>query len=141
MTLATTDRCHWFKFEHSYLSIRSNLNMIYRWFAPEDAFVEDVLICVLTCVFSNCLHHWMHSHTGCICLAFLHCVFSNVSANRLPEQMHSRIGCIYLAFLHCGFSCHTLQCTVWGILVLRLLYRQGIIINPTANKNSIWFGF
>ena len=28
----------------------------------------------------------MHSHIGCICLAFLHCVFSNVSSNGMPAM-------------------------------------------------------
>ena len=46
----------------------------------------------------------MHSHIGCICLAFLHCAFSDVSSNGLPQRMHSHIGCICLAFLHCAFS-------------------------------------
>ena len=46
----------------------------------------------------------MHSHTGCICLAFLHRAFSNVSSNGLPEKRQSHIGCICLAFLHCVFS-------------------------------------
>ena len=46
----------------------------------------------------------MHSHTGCICLSFLHCVFSNVSSNCLLEWMQSHIGCIYMIFLQCVFS-------------------------------------
>ena len=41
----------------------------------------------------------MHSHTGCICLSFLHRVFSNVSSNRLRDMMHTHIGCICLIFL------------------------------------------
>ena len=40
----------------------------------------------------------MHSHTGCICLTFLHCVISSVFSNCLPERMHSHTGCICLAF-------------------------------------------
>ena len=36
----------------------------------------------------------MHTHTGCICLTFLHCVFSNEFLNWLPEKMHSHTGCI-----------------------------------------------
>ena len=47
---------------------------------------------------------WMHSHTGCIYLAFRRCVSSNDSLICLPQRMHSRIGCICLAFLHCVFS-------------------------------------
>ena len=46
-----------------------------------------------------------HSHTGCICLTFLHCGFSGVSSNGLPERMHSHIGCICLTYLHCVISC------------------------------------
>jgi len=45
-------------------------------------------------VYSTCLPERMYSHTGCICLAFLHCAFLNVSSNCLPERMHSHIGCI-----------------------------------------------
>ena len=59
---------------------------------------------VFSNVSSNCLHERMHTHTGCICLTFLHCAFSNVSSNGLYEQMHSHIGCIYSSFLHCVFS-------------------------------------
>ena len=43
------------------------------------------------------------SHTGCICLIFLHCGCSNVFSNHLPEWMHSHTECIYLTFLHCVF--------------------------------------
>ena len=46
----------------------------------------------------------MRSHTGCICLTFLHCAFSSVPSNRLSERMHSCIGCICLTFLQCAFS-------------------------------------
>ena len=46
----------------------------------------------------------MQSHTGYICLIFLHCVFSNAPSNCLPEKMHSLIGCICLIFRHCVFS-------------------------------------
>ena len=52
----------------------------------------------------------MQSHTGCICLTFLHCEFSNDPSNRLHNRMHSCIGCICLTFLYCvvlnssGFS-------------------------------------
>ena len=47
---------------------------------------------------------YLHSHTGFICLTFLHCVFSNASSNVLPERRHKPISCIYLTFLHCVFS-------------------------------------
>ena len=56
-------------------------------------------LCVLKCLLER-----MQSHTGCICLFFLHCVFSNVSSNCLPEMMHNYTGCICLTFLHCAFS-------------------------------------
>ena len=59
---------------------------------------------VFACVSSDGLLEMMHSHTGCICLAFHHYVFSNVSSNDLPERMQSHIGCICLTFLHCVFS-------------------------------------
>ena len=36
--------------------------------------------CVFSCVSSNCLLERMESHTGCICLTFLHGGFSNVSS-------------------------------------------------------------
>ena len=60
---------------------------------------------VFACVSSDGLLEMMHSHTGCICLAFHHYVFSNVSSNGLHERMHSHIGCICLTFLQCVFSC------------------------------------
>ena len=41
----------------------------------------------------------MHSHTGCICLIFLHYAFSNVSSNGLHEKMHNHTSCICLIFL------------------------------------------
>ena len=44
------------------------------------------------------LYERMQSHTGCICLTFLHCAFSNVSSNCLPEKRQSHIGCIRLTF-------------------------------------------
>ena len=46
----------------------------------------------------------MHSHTGCICLAFLQCVFSNVSWKCLPKKRQSHMGCICWTFPHCAFS-------------------------------------
>ena len=55
-------------------------------------------------VSSHGLHHMRHSHIGCICSTFPHCVFSNVSSNCLPERMQSHIGCICSTFLHCAFS-------------------------------------
>ena len=45
----------------------------------------------------------MHSHTGCICVAFLHCMFSYVSSNDMSVRVHSRIGCICVGFPHCAF--------------------------------------
>ena len=46
----------------------------------------------------------MYSHTGCICLSFLHCVFSHVSSDPLPDRMHNHIGCNCLSFLRCVLS-------------------------------------
>ena len=62
------------------------------------------LHCVFSNVFSKSLDQSRHSHTGCICLTFLHCAFSNVSSNHLLEKRHNHIGCICLTFLHCEFS-------------------------------------
>ena len=42
-------------------------------------------LCEFSNVASNCISERMHSHTGCICLVFLHCVFSNVSSNQQRE--------------------------------------------------------
>ena len=36
------------------------------------------------------------SHTGCICLTYLHCAFSNVSSNGLLGKMHNHTDCICL---------------------------------------------
>ena len=58
----------------------------------------------------------MHSHTGCICLAFLHCGFSYVSSNGLPE-LHTHIGCIYATFFIAFFYFSPL-CTFKCILKL-----------------------
>ena len=60
----------------------------------------------------------MQSHTGCICLTFLHCAFFNVSPNRLPEWMQSHSGCICLTFLHCAFSNVSLNCPRGCIITL-----------------------
>ena len=60
--------------------------------------------CVFSNVSSKCLHERMHSHIGCICLTFLRCAFLNVFLICLPERMHSHTGSICLALLHCGFS-------------------------------------
>ena len=46
----------------------------------------------------------MLSHTGCICLTFLHCAFSNVSLNCLHKRMRNYTDSICLTFLHCVFS-------------------------------------
>ena len=42
----------------------------------------------------NLLPDRVHTHTCCICFAFLHCVFSNVSSNPLPDRMQSHIGAL-----------------------------------------------
>ena len=36
-------------------------------------------------------------------LTFFHYAFLNVSSNCLPEKMHSHTGCMCLTFLHCAF--------------------------------------
>ena len=38
-------------------------------------------LCIFKCVL-KWMREWMHNHTGCICLTFLHCWFSNVSSKR-----------------------------------------------------------
>ena len=53
---------------------------------------------------SNGLPEQMHSRIGCICTIFLQSEFSNVSSNRLPDRMQNHTGCICLSFLHCVFS-------------------------------------
>ena len=62
------------------------------------------LHCVLLNATSNHLTGKIYNHTGSIDVSFLHCVFSNGSSNGLSEKMHSHIGCICLAFLQCVFS-------------------------------------
>ena len=44
--------------------------------------------------FSKCLPEWMHIHTGCICLNFLHCDLSSGSTKPLPKRMEYYAGCI-----------------------------------------------
>ena len=67
-----------------------------------------ICLIFLHCAFSNesskRLHERMQNHSGCICLTFLHCAFSNVSSKRLHERMQSHIDCICLTFLRCEFS-------------------------------------
>ena len=103
-----------------------------QWFAPLYCRFEKLICCICACVSSNGLLEKMHSHIGCIylafphyvlknvssnglpermqshtdniCLTFLHCAFSNVSSKRLHKRMQSHIGCICLTFLHCAFS-------------------------------------
>ena len=55
-------------------------------------------------VSSNLLPDRVHTHTCCICFAFLHCVFSNFSSNPLPDRMQSHIGCMRLSFFLCALS-------------------------------------
>ena len=61
-------------------------------------------VCIFKCVFEYSMHFTMRSHTGNICLIYLHCVFSNEPLTRWPKWMHSYIGGSCLTFLHCGFS-------------------------------------
>ena len=63
------------------------------------------LHCVYSNVFSNRLPVKMQSYIGCICLTFIHSVFSNVSSNCLPEKKHNYTGCTCLTFLQCVFKC------------------------------------
>ena len=46
----------------------------------------------------------MHSHTGYICLTFLHCAFPNVYSKSLDQRRQSHTGCIFLAIRHRVFS-------------------------------------
>ena len=65
---------------------------------------SSTLVCASSYVSSENLEQSRQSHTGCICLIFLHCVLSNVSSNFPHEKRQSHIGCICLTFLHCVFS-------------------------------------
>ena len=65
---------------------------------------NNTSVCASSYVSSENLGESRQSHTGCICLAFLHCVFSDVDSTTLPEKMQSHIGCICLFFLHCVLS-------------------------------------
>merc|ERR1739846_121277 len=40
----------------------------------------------------------IQSHTGCICLVFLHCAFPNVYSKSLGQRRQSHTGCIFLLF-------------------------------------------
>ena len=42
----------------------------------------------------------MHSHTGCICLTFLHCAFPNVYSKSLDQRRQSHTGCIFFRYSH-----------------------------------------
>ena len=70
------------------------------------AFVEPFLnlSCGLSHVSSNWMHHSMHSHTGCIYLAFLCCGLPNVSSDGLPVGKQSHTVCICSTFAPCGLS-------------------------------------
>ena len=70
------------------------------------AFVEPFLnlSCGLSHVSSNWMHHSMHSHTGCIYLAFLCCGLPNVSSDGLPVRKQSHTVCICSTFAPCGLS-------------------------------------
>ena len=62
-----------------------------QWFAPLYCRFEKLICCICACssVSSNGLLGKMHSHFGCIYLAFPHYVLKNVSSNGLPERMQS----------------------------------------------------
>ena len=52
------------------------------WILPQCEYdATDCFHGILSHVFSNWLPEMRHSHTCCICLAFLHCGFSNVSSH------------------------------------------------------------
>ena len=75
------------------------------WILPRCEYdATDWIHGILSHVFSNWLPEMRHSHTCCICLAFLHCAFSNVASTCLPEKMHNHTGCICVTFLHYAFS-------------------------------------
>ena len=59
------------------------------------------LHCVMSNVFSRCLHEKMLGCNKCIWPPFLHCAFSNVSSSCLPETMQSHTGCICFTCIHC----------------------------------------
>ena len=81
-------------------------------------------------VSSNGLPQRMHSHIGCICLAFLHCAFSNVSSSGLLEMRHSRIGCICVTFLlHYWFS--------QGNININPSFTNIIIFNMLIHHNQV----
>ena len=70
----------------------------------------QILLCFIICLFralfqTDAKWQWlhlfnfspecqMHSHTGCICVAFLQCALSNVSSNCLQKRMQIHIGYI-----------------------------------------------
>ena len=64
----------------------------------------DYLLCAYSNVSSNAMHKRMHTHIGCICMAFLPCVFSNATSNGVFWKLHKHRDGICLAFLHCVFS-------------------------------------
>ena len=67
----------------------------------------------------------MHSHIGCICLAFLHYVFSNVSSKRLHKRMQS----------HIDYICLTLLCLSHQYWFLSIDSFQNV--DPSSNDN--WY--
>ena len=67
------------------------------------AFVWSYSLCVFIYAFSKCLPEWMHIHTGCICLNFLHCDLSSGSTKQLPKRMECYVGRMCFAFIHCVF--------------------------------------
>ena len=75
-------------------------------------FLSLLYVFVFLNVISKHLDQNTHSHTGYVCLAFLHCAFSNVSSNGLQQKMHSHIGCICLTFLHCALSQVSSTCII-----------------------------
>ena len=88
------------------------------------------LQCVFSCVSSNCLREMLHNHNGCICLTFLQCVFLCVSSNDLPEMMHSHKTCICLIFLFClSLLFEPENCLVF--------YSNLVLLGSTTNITSV----
>ena len=79
------------------------------------AFVWSYSLCVFIYAFSKCLPEWMHIHTGCICLNFLHCDLSSGSTKQLPKRTEFYAGCICFAFNRCVFLNGSLNCLYWSM--------------------------
>ena len=69
-------------------------------------YIDYICLAFLQHVFFNVssvgCHTMMHSHTGCICMAFLHCVLEHDQSSPFSQRMrnHNR-DCTCLAFVRC----------------------------------------